>query len=186
MHFDPNTVHTRVPTPLGHVLLAASPHGLCGCWFEGQSHLPPALLNTPPIWPEQATHPVLEKAAAQLQRYLAGDLQATHPHGFALDASGGTAFQQSVWTALLGIPAGKTVTYAALSQSMGRPTAVRAIAAAVARNPLSIWVPCHRVLGSNGSLTGYAGGLWRKTALLRLEGVAGTWPDATTQAMATE
>jgi methylated-DNA-[protein]-cysteine S-methyltransferase len=185
MHFDPNTVHTCVTTLLGHVWLAASPKGLCGCWFEGQSHLPPALHQVPPTWPENASHPILQKAATLLQRYLAGDAHAAQAKGFALDASVGTAFQQRVWKALLGIPAGTTVTYAALSQSMGQPTAVRAIASAIARNPLSIWVPCHRVLGSNGRLTGYAGGLWRKTALLRLEGVTGTWPDATTQAMAT-
>ena len=86
-----------------------------------------------------------------------------------LDLSAGTAFQQAVWQALLALPCGHTTTYAALSQSLGRPSAVRAVAAAVGRNPISVVVPCHRVLGSGGSLTGYAGGLPRKAALLALE-----------------
>ena len=86
-----------------------------------------------------------------------------------LDLSHGTAFQQSVWQALLAIPAGKTLTYGALSVNVGNPAAVRAVGAAVGRNPISVIVPCHRVLGADGSLTGYAGGLHRKTALLELE-----------------
>ena len=86
-----------------------------------------------------------------------------------LDLSAGTAFQQAVWQALLALPCGHTTTYAALGQSIGRPSAVRAVAAAVGRNPISVVVPCHRVLGSDGNLTGYAGGLPRKAALLVLE-----------------
>jgi len=79
-------------------------------------------------------------------------------------------FQQSVWQALLAIPRGGTVSYGTLSRNIGNPTAVRAVGAAVGRNPLSVVVPCHRVLGGDGSLTGYAGGLERKSALLQLEG----------------
>ena len=87
-----------------------------------------------------------------------------------LDLRGGTAFQQAVWRALLAIPRGQTLSYGALAQRIGKPAAVRAVGAAVGRNPASIVVPCHRVLGQGGALTGYAGGLARKTALLRLEG----------------
>ena len=90
----------------------------------------------------------------------------------ALDLGGGTPFQQAVWQALLRIPRGQTASYVALARSIGKPQAVRAVGAAVGRNPLSVVVPCHRVLGSDGSLTGYAGGLERKQALLRLEGIA--------------
>ena len=113
-------------------------------------------------------HPVLRLAAEQLQQYLRGDRQ---PFDLPLDLAGGTAFQQAVWQALLRIPRGQTTSYGALARQMDRPTAVRAVGAAVGRNPLSMVVPCHRVLGKDGSLTGYAGGLDRKTALLRLEGV---------------
>ena len=84
--------------------------------------------------------------------------------------SGGTPFQQEVWRVLLGVARGHTISYGAVCQRMGRPSAVRAVGAAVGRNPLSVVVPCHRVLGQDGSLTGYAGGLERKTALLQLEG----------------
>jgi methylated-DNA-[protein]-cysteine S-methyltransferase len=84
-------------------------------------------------------------------------------------AMNGTSFQRKVWQALLTIPRGRTVSYGRLAASVGTPTSVRAVAAAVGRNPISIVVPCHRVIGSDGSLTGYAGGLQRKRALLQLE-----------------
>ena len=111
---------------------------------------------------------MLRQAVSQLAEYFAG-----HRTRFdlPLDLQGGTAFQRAVWTALLGIPAGQTVSYGAISQRIGKPAAVRAVGAAVGRNPVSVVVPCHRVLGGDGALTGYAGGLDRKTALLRLEGV---------------
>jgi methylated-DNA-[protein]-cysteine S-methyltransferase len=83
----------------------------------------------------------------------------------------GTDFQRSVWLALCGIEAGGTQSYAAVARRLGAPLAVRAVGAAVGRNPVSVIVPCHRVVGTNGSLTGYAGGLERKRALLTLEGV---------------
>jgi methylated-DNA-[protein]-cysteine S-methyltransferase len=89
-----------------------------------------------------------------------------------LDLQAGTAFQQSVWRALLAIPRGGTPATARWQRRSGRPLAARAVGAAVGRNPVSIVVPCHRVLGADGSLTGYAGGLERKTALLRLEGAS--------------
>lgn len=143
------------------MVLARHGKALCGVWFADQRHFP-----HDPQWQELAHDPVLEKAAGQLDEYLAGErTQFDLPLSLHL----GTAFQQSVWQALLGIACGQTLSYAALAQSLGKPRAVRAVAAAVGRNPLSLVVPCHRVLGSDGSLTGYAGGLERKAALLQLE-----------------
>ena len=165
MQFHPSTVQARTDTPLGTVWLAASPAGLCGLWFDGQRHQPPQL-DGPGAWPQAPGQPILQAAIAQLQQYLCGDRTR---FDLPLDMEGGTAFQQAVWQALLALPCGHTTTYAALSQSLGRPSAVRAVAAAVGRNPISVVVPCHRVLGSDGSLTGYAGGLPRKAALLALE-----------------
>ncbi len=163
MKFDPTIVQTRYASPLGPMIVAATAHGLAGLWFEGQKHLPDTH-----TWPQQPGHPVLRQAVAQLAEYFAG--QRTR-FDLPLDLQGGTAFQKAVWTALLGIPAGQTVSYGAISQRIGKPAAVRAVGAAVGRNPVSVVVPCHRVLGGDGALTGYAGGLDRKTALLRLEGV---------------
>ena len=167
MQFHPSTVQTSTPSPLGLLRLAASPQGLAGVWFEGQRHLPTRLDGTN-AWPQDAAHPVLQAALQQLQQYFAGKLQQ---FSLPLDTSGGTPFQQVVWQALLGIEHGNAVTYGALAQSLGRASAVRAVAAAVGRNPLSLVVPCHRVLGASGHLTGYAGGLERKAQLLALEGV---------------
>ena len=145
--------------------LAATQHGLAGVWFDGQRHLPEAL--TPPSsWPVFFENPVLLKTALQLAEYFAGQRQA---FDVPLDLSGGTIFQQSVWQAMLAIQPGQTSSYGNISKVISNPAAVRAVGAAVGRNPISIIVPCHRVLGTNGSLTGYAGGLARKTALLRLE-----------------
>jgi methylated-DNA-[protein]-cysteine S-methyltransferase len=111
---------------------------------------------------------VLKQATQQLMEYFAG---TRTQFDLPLDLTGGTAFQQSVWQALLAIPQGATASYGQISSRIGKPAAVRAVGAAVGRNPVSIIVPCHRVMGADGSLTGYAGGLDRKTALLHLEGV---------------
>ena len=163
MKFDPQTGQNTFQSPLGAITLAASPVGLCGLWFDGQKHPPDSR-----AWPTATDHhPVLRQAHDQLRAYFAGD---TTPWTLSLDLRGGTAFQQAVWHALLAIPRGQTTSYGALSQRIGHPAAVRALGAAVGRNPVSIVVPCHRVLGKNGALTGYAGGLERKTALLQLEG----------------
>ena len=170
MKFDTSIVKTVADTPLGPVTLAATDNGLAGLWFTGQRHLPPALAQ-PPLgraWPRGDQHPVLQQTAAQLVQYFAG--QRDH-FDLPLDLSGGTTFQQAVWRALCTIAPGHTCTYGTISQQMGQPTAVRAVGAAIGRNPISIVVPCHRVLGKGASLTGYAGGLERKQALLRLEGV---------------
>ena len=159
----PHRVHTRCDSPLGRLILAATHQGLAGVWFDDQKHLPEWA-----GWPEDAAHPVLLAAAAQLQAYFQGQRQT---FDLPLDLSAGTPFQQAVWQALLAIPTGGTTTYGRISQGIGNPKAVRAVGAAVGRNPVGIIVPCHRVLGSDGSLTGYAGGLARKTALLQLEGI---------------
>ncbi len=156
---------TTIASPLGPMLLATSPHGLVGAWFTDQRHFPRA--ERIQGWPELPAHPVLIEAARQLGAYFLG---ARTSFQLPLDLASGTAFQQAVWRALLQIPAGSTLSYSALATQLGKPAAVRAVGAAVGRNPLSIVVPCHRVLGVNGALTGYAGGLERKTALLHLEG----------------
>jgi methylated-DNA-[protein]-cysteine S-methyltransferase len=159
-----NTVRvcTRYESPLGTMLVAASDAGVAGVWFEGQRHGPDAS-----GWREDGQHPVLREAVAQLRAYFAGERTGFE---LPLDLDAGTPFQRSVWSALLAIPRGATTSYAQIARQLGRPQAARAIGAAVGRNPVSIVVPCHRVLGTGGNLTGYAGGLERKTALLRLEG----------------
>ena len=167
MNFPTNTVQARLPSPLGTIVAAASDVGLCGLWFDGQRHQPATALMA--AWPEAASHPVLRSTAHALVAYFDGEADAFDAFDLPLDLGYGTVFQQAVWRALLRIPRGATISYGLLSQRVGNPAAVRAVGAAVGRNPISIIVPCHRVVGSNGSLTGYAGGLERKAALLRLE-----------------
>lgn len=152
-------------TPLGPVRLLASPQGLAGLWFDDQKHRPTELDG---LWPSDSNHRLLRQAIEQLDRYFSGQLKR---FDLPLDLSAGTAFEQSVWRTLLGLAPGQTCTYGELGAGMGRPQAARAIGGAVGRNRLSIIVPCHRVIGRNGGLTGYAGGLPRKQALLHLEGV---------------
>lgn len=155
----------RMDSPLGAMLLACGPQGLCGVWFEGQQHSPTAADQAQ--WLFQQDHPVLNAAKEQLQAYFKGQL---HSFSLPLQWPQATAFQLAVWQHLLRIPFGQTSSYGQLAAQLQNPQAVRAVGAAVGRNPLSIIVPCHRVLGKNGSLTGYAGGLPRKQALLTLEG----------------
>jgi len=164
MKFDTSVVQTTFNSPLGPVIVAATDQGLAGVWFDGQRHLPDRS-----SWRVDDRHPVLVRAVQQLTEYFAGRRTA---FDLPLDLHGGTPFQQSVWHALLKIPRGATTSYGALSSGLGKPAAVRAVGAAVGRNPISVIVPCHRVMGSDGSLTGYAGGLDRKAALLKLEGAA--------------
>ena len=167
MKFNFSIVQTRIPSPLGTIAIAATAKGLTGLWFtENQRYLPPGLTG-PAAWPEEPDHPVLKQARQQLGQYFAG--QRSH-FDVPLDLSCGTAFQQSVWQALLAIAQGEVVSYGEVGRRIGNPAAVRAVGGAVGRNPVSIIVPCHRVMGANGALTGYGGGLARKTALLRLEG----------------
>ena len=171
MKFAKPIVQTRYDSPLGIIIIAATDQGLAGLWFDGQRHFPmellaPTLVASP--WPHDPDHPVLQEVMRQLGEYFAGVRTA---FDVPLDLAYGTAFQQSVWQALLDIPPGGTTSYSEVSARIGKPAAVRAVGAAVGRNPVSIIVPCHRVMGANGALTGYAGGLDRKSALLRLEGV---------------
>lgn len=154
-------VRCRFDSPLGPMTLAATDHGLAGVWFDGQKHMPDTR-----AWPVQEEHAVLRQACQQLAQYFAGQ---RHRFDVPLDMRRGTLFQQAVWRGLLDIPSGATLSYGALSQRIGRAAAVRAVGAAVGRNPWSILVPCHRVVGANGALTGYAGGLERKAALLERE-----------------
>jgi len=162
------TAQALIDTPLGRVRLARTACGLAGLWFEGQQHHPGEL----PV-PHDGDDPLLREAALQLQRYFAGTLARFE---LPLDLSG-TPFQRSVWQALLRIPAGRTCSYGELAHAIGKPAAARAVGAAVGRNPVTVVVPCHRVLGAGGALTGYAGGVERKRALLELEGRAATSAD---------
>jgi len=161
---QPGLVRTSFASPLGDMVLAASQNGLTSIWFTGQKHAPDWS-----SWHYQTegTHALLDQAVLQLGEYFAG--RRTR-FVLPLDLNRGTLFQQQVWQALLPIPFGNTVSYGGLSRSMAKPNATRAVAAAIGRNPLSIVVPCHRVVGSNGALTGYAGGLDRKRSLLLHEG----------------
>ncbi len=164
MKFPASTMRADYASPLGHMTLAVDAGKLVGAWFDGQSHQPET--NR---WPPAAQHPVLQQAQLELAEYFAGRRTT---FSMPLAFGGGTDFQQSVWRELLRIPFGTTVSYGALAAAIGNPAAVRAVGAAVGRNPLGIIVPCHRVLGADQSLTGYAGGLERKIALLRLEGAS--------------
>lgn len=155
-----HTAWTETDTPLGRLLIARNAEGLSGLWFEGQKYHPGALAA-----PRDDDDALLRDTVAAMKDYFAGRTAALPPM-----SPSGTAFQQAVWRALLGIPAGETLTYGQLAARLGRPEAVRAVAAAVGRNPVSVLIPCHRVLGADGSLTGYAGGLHRKEALLTIEG----------------
>lgn len=156
------TVHyAYVDSPLGPLLTAADDHGLRLLEFPDARH---------PCLPQddwlQAPHPVLSETQRQLDLYFAGSLQR-----FDLPlAPQGTAFQVQVWLALADIPYGDTISYTTLAIQVGRPNAVRAVGGANGRNPLGIVLPCHRVIGSDGSLTGFGGGLPAKQFLLRLEG----------------
>jgi len=175
---DPRALvaQTRVDTPLGPVLLAATARGLAGLWFDGQAHHPGPL--TVPV---AAAHPVLAPALAALEAYWRDGTAAFER--LPVDAHG-TPFQQRVWQALRGIAAGRTTSYGALAAALGCPAAVRAVAAAVGRNPVAIVVPCHRVVGSDGALRGYAAGLARKRALLALESAAAQRAEAPAAAAA--
>ena len=149
-----------VESPLGPITLAATARGLALAWFDAQAHRS-EVVNAP----VQAQHPHLALAARELARYWT---QPLAPFTVPLDPQG-TPFQQAVWRALRGIAPGALSSYGAIAQQVGRPSGARAVGAAIGRNPIGIIVPCHRVVGASGSLTGYAGGLQRKEALLTLE-----------------
>ena len=165
MKHDPNIVYAECSSTQGNLYLAATPRGLAGMWFTDQRHLPD--VSSWQRIDQAAKQQVLKETTQQLRAYFAGKLQQ---FDLPLDLSAGTAFQQAVWQALLAIPFGKTTSYGVLSSHIGKPLAVRAVGTAIGRNPIGIIVPCHRVIGSDGSLSGYAGGLHRKEAFLKLEG----------------
>lgn len=155
---------SRVETPLGPMRLAAEEEGLCGLWFEGAD-------RAPSFSGEERDDAVIRQAKRWLALYFSGRAPDFTP---PLHLTG-TAFQRAVWERLLSIPYGAVTTYGALADSIAaefhraRP-APQAVGQAVGRNPAALIVPCHRVVGASGKLTGYAGGLARKAALLRLEG----------------
>ena len=153
------TLYTIINTALGEILLARNEEGLSHISFQdGQSAITPHT-----DW--QRDDNAFVDATTQLEAYLAGELQE-----FDLPlAPEGTPFQQSVWQKLQTIPYGKTATYGELAAELGKPNASRAVGAANGRNPIPIVIPCHRVIGSNGKLTGFSGGLHIKEALLSLE-----------------
>lgn len=156
--------YKRIDSPVGQLTLVAGETGLRAILWENDDprRVPLGSLV------EQLDNPCLVETERQLDAYFAGTLTAfTVPLDFA-----GTDFQKSVWAALLTIPFGETRSYAEIARQIGRPSAVRAVGAANGRNPISIIAPCHRVIGANGALTGFAGGLAAKERLLRLEGRA--------------
>lgn len=153
------------PSPVGILLLAASNEGICGIYFEEHKHFKGK--DSWLLTPTQEAEQYLKKAAAQLDEYFEGKRTE---FDVALDLVG-TEFQRGVWAALSEIPFGKSVSYAQHAQALGNPKALRAVGSAIGKNPVSIIVPCHRVIGSSGAVTGYAGGVERKRALLALEGI---------------
>lgn len=152
---------THYASPLGPILLAADETGLTGLWFEGQKYFPSFL----GVDYQEKETPVLTETARWLDVYFSGKdpgfLPPLHPQG--------SPFRQTVWDILLTIPRGQTMTYGEIARRLGVHSA-QAVGGAVGHNPISILIPCHRVVGSDGSLTGYAGGFDRKARLLQLEG----------------
>lgn len=160
-----NTTHfSEMETPIGLISLRGTERGLTGLYMEAHRHGPAEGERLG--W--QRNDALFANARAQLIEYFAGKRQE-----FSLpidrDALAGTTFQRRVWLALEEIPYGVTISYGELARRIEQPAAVRAVGLANGRNPLSIIVPCHRVIGANGTLTGYGGGLERKRWLLKLE-----------------
>ena len=152
--------YDQFETPQGTMLATATDNGLAGVYFKGQKHFPKQR-----EWQRDARHPVLRQAKRELAEYFAGRRKR---FDVALDPQG-SVFQRSIWKAISKVGFGRTLTYGELAQRAGHPGSARAAGAATGRNPLSIIVPCHRIMCADGSLTGYAGGLSRKRALLELE-----------------
>ncbi|HUB00948.1 MAG TPA: methylated-DNA--[protein]-cysteine S-methyltransferase [Terracidiphilus sp.] len=150
-----------IASPVGKLKLVASDKGLVAVLWESDD--PKRVPLNDPL--EEKSHPILVRAAHQLEEYFAGKRSSFN---LPLDMRG-TPFQKNVWEALLAIPFGETRTYGELARRLGTPRAARAVGAASGRNPISIIVPCHRLIGSAGELTGFAGGLDAKARLLDLE-----------------
>ncbi|MFD1801753.1 methylated-DNA--[protein]-cysteine S-methyltransferase [Mixta tenebrionis] len=150
----------KMASPVGELTLLASDRGLAAVLWQKEM----ARIRLAPIT-EDPQHPLLLETERQLNAYFAGELkQFTLPLDFV-----GTEFQKKVWQALVAIPYGETRSYADIARAIGHPAAVRAVGAANGRNPISIIAPCHRVIGTNGKLTGFAGGLEAKAFLLAIE-----------------
>ena len=163
------TTHVTIASPVGPLTLVASGGRLTGLYMDEQRHLPDWSRFGPA---GDAASAPFGAAIEQLGRYFAGELTR---FDLPLELAG-TPFQQQVWTALLDIPYGQTATYGELAAGLGKPAASRAVGLANGKNPISIVVPCHRVIGSDGSLTGYGGGIDRKRFLLDLEQGAAAQP----------
>ena len=153
-----------VASPVGELTLVASDKGLAAILWENDD---PDRVRLAPRSEDRA-HPVLREAERQLGEYFAGTREA---FDLPLDFQG-TDFQKRVWQQLLAIPFGETRSYGEIARALGKPTASRAVGAANGKNPISIVAPCHRVIGSGGALTGFAGGLEAKQRLLALEGLS--------------
>ncbi len=150
-----------IDSPVGPLTLVANDNSLVAVLWEKES---PTRVRVR-TWQQRANHPVLRQAERQLREYFARKRRE-----FDLPLEGyGTAFQQRVWRALAKIPFGRTWSYGELARKVGSPGAARAVGAANGRNPLSVVIPCHRVIGADGKLTGFAGGLKAKQQLLALE-----------------
>lgn len=165
----PLTAQTRLATPLGPMTAATTARGIAGLWFDGQRHHPGELAA-----PRDDAHPLFGQLQRELERYWR---DPAAPFEVPLDPQG-TPFQRQVWQALRRIPPGTLSGYGTMACRLGRPQAARAVGAAVGRNPIGIVVPCHRVVSSDGALTGYAGGLERKRALLVHESALSPEADA--------
>jgi methylated-DNA-[protein]-cysteine S-methyltransferase len=157
----------EIASAIGILVIAVRDARLCALDFEDCRHRMLASVTSRygVVELRRAVDPF--GVSARVRAYLQGDLEAID--AISVD-TGGTPFQRQMWAALRRIPAGATVTYADFARELGRPSAARAVGAANGRNPVAIVVPCHRVIGANASLTGYAGGLWRKHWLLNHEG----------------
>jgi methylated-DNA-[protein]-cysteine S-methyltransferase len=158
------TRHATIDSPMGELTLVAAGSALVGLYFEHHWYRPAESTFGPSVDAEEG--PLFATAARQLGEYFAGERT-----GFALvTETNGEPFQEQVWALLADIDYGETTTYGELAARLGDESRARDVGAAVARNPLSVVIPCHRVVGKSGKLTGYAGGLKRKAALLELEG----------------
>lgn len=161
---------TRFDSPLGRMLATAEDNALTGLYFIGQQYYP----DTTDNWHEDGEARPFAALRQQLDEYFAGtrllfDLPLKPGGKRGKGGEGGTAFQRAIWSAIAAVPFGSTATYSSLAVRCGRPSAARASGAATGRNPISLIIPCHRIVGSSGALTGYAGGLERKRTLLAFE-----------------
>ncbi len=160
MNTTPHTMQTQITSPLDNVIIQATTKGVSYVGFYPPTQYPETSI-------EQVTNLHILECAKQLEQYFNKQRQS---FSLSLDTQG-TEFQQAVWQALIAVPYGKTQSYSDIAIALNNPKAVRAVGAANGKNPISIIVPCHRIIGASGKLTGYAGGLKRKQWLLEHEGI---------------